>query len=440
MNFRDTLRINEKGHLEIGGCDTTELAAKFGTPLYLLDEKYIREMCRMYREALLSEYGDGEVVYASKALSCKALYSIARSEGLGADVVSGGELYTALEGGMPADRIYFHGNNKTEQEIVYALKSGVGTLVVDGNDEIDFLDSICEREGKKASVILRVNPGVEAHTHHYIQTTKVDSKFGLSIKSGAAEDGVKDILSRKNLNFRGFHCHIGSQIFELKPFRVAVGILVEFIKEMKEKHGFQARDLNLGGGFGIWYAEGDRKAKASDYKDFVKVICDALRENCDSLGVKRPRLVLEPGRSIVGEAGITLYTVGNIKDIKDIRKYVSIDGGMFDNPRYALYQARYTAILANRANEEPSEKVSIAGKCCESGDLIGADFMLPPARRGDLIAVFSTGAYNYSMASNYNRNAVPPVVLCREGKAEYIVKPQTYEDIARNDVFPSWIE
>ncbi len=439
MNFRETLKINDRGHLEIGGCDSTELAANFGTPLYCLDEKHIRDMCRVYRETLLAEYGDGLVLYASKALSCKALYKIVYSEGLGADVVSGGELYTALEGGMPAEKIYFHGNNKTEREIVYALNSGVGTIVVDGDDEIDFLSSVCEREGKRASVLLRVNPGVEAHTHHYIQTSKVDSKFGLSIKSGDAEQGVKNILSKKNLDLKGFHCHIGSQIFELKPFQVAVAIALEFIAEMKEKYGLATRELNLGGGFGIWYVEGDRKARAEDYKDFIKVICDAVKENCERLNLDRPRLLLEPGRSIVGEAGITLYTVGNIKEIKGIRKYVSIDGGMFDNPRYALYQAKYTVMLAGRANEQPAEKVTIAGKCCESGDIIAADVMLPPAKRGDILAVFSTGAYNYSMASNYNRNAVPPVVLCRDGKAEYIVKPQSYEDIARNDAFASWL-
>jgi len=439
MNLRETLRINERGHLEIGGCDTVELAAKFGTPLYCLDEKHIRDMCRAYRDALTAGYGEAQALYASKALSCKALYKIVHSEGLGADVVSSGELYTALSGGMPADKIYFHGNNKTGQEIVYALNSGVGTIVIDGDDEIDFLSSICEREGKRASVLLRVNPGVEAHTHHYIQTSKVDSKFGLSIKSGDAERGVKNILSRKQLDLKGFHCHIGSQIFELKPFKVAVAIILDFAAEMRRKYGLITRELNLGGGLGIWYAKGDRKTNVKDYKDFVKVICDAVRENCERISLDRPRLLLEPGRSIVGEAGITLYTVGNIKDIKGIRKYVGIDGGMFDNPRYALYQAKYTAILANRASEQPAEKVSIAGKCCESGDLIAVDVMLPPAKRGDILAVFSTGAYNYSMASNYNRNAVPPVVLCKGGQAEYIVKPQSYEDIARNDTFASWL-
>lgn len=439
MNYRETLKIKAGGHLEIGGCDTVNLAKKYGTPLYVFDEKHIRDMCGIYKNTLEKEYGGGKVLYASKAFSCKAMYKIAHSEGLGADVVSGGELYTALSAGMPPEKIYFHGNNKTESELRFALESGVGTIVVDGQDEIDFLNGICKGMGKRARVILRVNPGVEAHTHHYIQTTKVDSKFGLSIKTGAALDGIKCALEKSNLDFKGLHCHIGSQIFEIKPFIIAVEILCELIKQVKDELGVAIEELNLGGGFGIWYSEGDKKMRLSDYGEFIKTVTNSLKQNIEKLGLKKPALVLEPGRAIVGEAGITLYTVGNIKDIKDIRKYVSIDGGMFDNPRYALYQAKYSAALANRADEKPVEKISIAGKCCESGDLIGADIMLPKAERGDIMAIFSTGAYNYSMASNYNRNAIPPAVLCLNGKSEYIIKPQTYEDILRNDAVPDYL-
>lgn len=439
MNYRETLKVNTAGHLEIGGCDCTELVKKFGTPLYAIDEKQIRDMCRVYKQTLDKEYGDCKILYASKALSCKALYKIVYSEGLGADVVSGGELFTALAGGMPAEDIYFHGNNKTEKELLYAIENNINTIVVDGNDEIDFLDNICKKLNKTVKVILRVNPGVEAHTHHYIQTSKVDSKFGLSIKTGSALEGVKNLLSKKFLDFKGFHCHIGSQIFELKPFVIAVEILFDLIKQIKDEFNYDIKEVNFGGGFGIWYSEGDRKASCAEYKDFIKVISDAVKDNVAKYGVIKPHLVLEPGRAIVGEAGITLYTVGNIKEIKDLRKYISIDGGMFDNPRYALYQAKYSVVLANRANDTAEEKVSVAGKCCESGDLIGVDLMLPKAKRGDIVAVFSTGAYNYSMASNYNRNAVPPMVLCNNGKAEYIIKPQTYEDIARNDLVPDYL-
>jgi diaminopimelate decarboxylase len=348
------------------------------------------------------------VLYASKALSCKALYKIVNSEGLGADVVSGGELYTALSAGMPADKIYFHGNNKTEKELVYALSNGIGAIVADSLDEIDFLDGICKGLGKKTRVLLRVNPGVEAHTHHYIQTAKPDSKFGLSVANGAALEGVKRIIEKEYLYFGGLHAHIGSQIFEIKSFTIAVQTLFDFISKIKTETDKDVKELNLGGGFGIWYSEGDRKASVSDYKGFIKVISDAVKENAERTGTVKPRIVLEPGRAIVGEAGITLYTVGNTKEIRDLRKYISIDGGMFDNPRYALYQAKYSAVLANRANEEPTEKVTIAGKCCESGDLIAVDIMMPPANRGDILAVFSTGAYNYSMASNYNRKRRTP--------------------------------
>jgi diaminopimelate decarboxylase len=433
MNYRDTLRINGEGVLEIGGVAATDLARQFKTPLYVLDEKHIRDMCAVYASSLKEFYGENAIaLYASKALCCKAIYGIVKEEGLGADVVSAGELYTAIKGGMEPEKVFFHGNNKTEEEIVYALKSGIGALVLNGGEEVDFVGEICAREKKTINVLLRVNPGVEAHTHHYIQTAKTDSKFGVAI--GDATETVNKILQNKNLNLLGFHSHIGSQIFEIKPFLVAIDILFKFIGEVKQKFGYSPKALNLGGGYGIWYAEGDKKLKLDDYREFTRQICDCVKENIAKYGIEKPRLIMEPGRSVVGEAGVTLYTVGNIKEIKGIKKYVAIDGGMTDNPRYMLYQAKYSAIIANRANDPADDIVTIAGKCCESGDLIGENIKLGKAKRGDILAVFSTGAYNYAMASNYNRNPVPAVVLCKDGKAREIVKRQSLEDLARNDL------
>lgn len=437
IHTRDTLKINEKGHLEIGGADCVALAEQFSTPLYVFDEAYIRRMMRIYQDTINTEYqGKGLVLYASKAFSCEAVYSIARSEGIGVDVVSGGELYTALRAGFPADKITMHGNNKLPYEIEQALDARIGMIVVDSHSEADFIEWEAEKRGIVQNVLIRINPGVEAHTHAYVQTATPDSKFGFSVANGAAEEITGYVLSKPHLRLHGYHCHIGSQIFEKQSFVLAVRKNLAFMAEMKAKLGFEADSLNMGGGFGIWYAEGDAMIDVDGYADYLRALISTVKEGCAELGLRLPYLYLEPGRSIVGEAGITLYTVGAIKEIPGIRKYIAIDGGMFDNPRYALYQSKYTAILANRAAEEATELVSIAGKCCESGDLIGVDFNLPKANTGDILAVLSTGAYNYSMASNYNRNLIPPVVLVKDGKAEYIVKPQSYEDLVRNDTIP----
>lgn len=437
IHTRDTLKINEKGHLEIGGADCVALAEQFSTPLYVFDEAYIRRMMRIYQDTINTEYqGKGLVLYASKAFSCEAVYSIARSEGIGVDVVSGGELYTALRAGFPADKITMHGNNKLPYEIEQALDARIGMIVVDSHSEADFIEREAEKRGIVQNVLIRINPGVEAHTHAYVQTATPDSKFGFSVANGAAEEMTGYVLSKPHLRLHGYHCHIGSQIFEKQSFVLAVRKNLAFMAEMKAKLGFEADSLNMGGGFGIWYAEGDAMIDVDGYADYLRALITTVKEGCEELGLRLPYLYLEPGRSIVGEAGITLYTVGAIKEIPGIRKYIAIDGGMFDNPRYALYQSKYTAILANRATEEATELVSIAGKCCESGDLIGVDFNLPKANTGDILAVLSTGAYNYSMASNYNRNLIPPVVLVKDGKAEYIVKPQSYEDLVRNDTIP----
>lgn len=437
MNTRDTLKINAAGRLQIGGADAVELAKKFGTPLYVFDEKHIRDMMRVYRNAISRLYGgNGLVLYASKAFSCKAVYSIAKSENIGVDVVSGGELYTALQAGFPADKIYMHGNNKLEYELEFAVKSGVGIIVVDSFSEAEILDNLAAAAGRKQRVIARINPGVEAHTHAYVQTARTDSKFGFSIADGSAEEITRHLLGLKNLDFKGYHCHIGSQIFEKQSFVIAAGKLMDFICEIKQKLGYEAEILNLGGGFGVWYNDEDPKMQLEDYYAYMQCVIDEIKEKAEKYALKQPFLVIEPGRSIVGEAGITLYTVGAIKDIPGVRKYVAIDGGMFENPRYALYQSKYTVIVADRADAECTQKVSIAGKCCESGDLIAVDVPLPEVNSGDILAVLTTGAYNYSMASNYNRNFIPPAVLVNEGKAEYIIKPQNYEDLTRNDVIP----
>ncbi len=438
MNFRNTLKINEKGHLEIGGADCVELAKQFGTPLYVYDEAHIRNMMRVYRETIEEEYaGRGLVLYASKAFSCEAMYAIAKSEGIGADVVSGGELYTAMQAGFPARDIYMHGNNKLPQEISYALDCGVGTIVVDAYSEADLIEAEAQRRGVIQNVLLRINPGVEAHTHAYVQTATPDSKFGFSIQDGAAEQITRYVLARKHLRLMGYHCHIGSQIFEKQSFVLAVEKCLKFMAEMRQKLNFETEELNMGGGFGVWYTDADAKIPAEGYRDYLSALIAAVKKGCADYNLRLPRILIEPGRSIVAEAGVTLYTVGAIREIPGLRKYVAIDGGMFENPRFCLYRSKYTALLANRAAEPCTERVSLAGKCCESGDLIGDDFNLPAANTGDIVAVLTTGAYNYSMASNYNRNFIPPAVLVKDGKAEYIVKPQTYEDLVRNDVLPA---
>lgn len=441
MNGNKFLKINDKGHLEIGGCDTVELAAEFGTPLYVFDELRIREMMDVYRDAINNLYGgNGLVLYASKAFSCMAVYKIAAQEGIGVDVVSGGELYTALKAGFPAEKIYMHGNNKLPRELEMSVKNGVGTIVVDAYDEADMLDSLCAEAGRKQDVLIRINPGVEAHTHAFVQTARTDSKFGFSVSDGTADKITSYILKKSNLRLKGYHCHIGSQIFEKQSFVLAARKAMDFIAKIKAETGFEADTLNIGGGFGIWYTDEDVKLDVQGYNGYMEALLGEIKAKAAELSLKQPFIVIEPGRSIVGEAGITLYTAGAIKDIPGIKKYVAIDGGMFDNPRYALYQSKYTVMLANRANEKCTEKVTIAGKCCESGDIIAVDVPLPAAKRGDIVAVLSTGAYNYSMASNYNRNFIPPAILCKDGKAEYIIKPQTYEDIVRNDVLPQHLK
>ena len=433
MNERDTLR-NANGKLEIGGISCESLAKEFGTPLYVMDQTYIENMCKIYSDTLKNEYGDGMIAYASKAFSCKEIYRIINDMGIGADSVSGGELFTANSVNFPMKKICFHGNNKTIEELKMAVDYGVQYVVIDSYGEADTLNEVCKAKGVTQNVLIRVNPGVEAHTHHFIQTANIDSKFGFSISNGDAEKIIKYTVSKSNLNLVGLHCHIGSQIFETKSFVLAVEKMTDFYKKIKDELKIEFDVLNLGGGFGIWYADGDSKKSYNEYATYIKTIADTLKKCIKTKGIKKPYLILEPGRSIVGEAGITLYTVGRIKEIKNVKNYVAIDGGMFENPRFALYQAKYTVVAANKLNSDKKVKYTIAGKCCESGDIIAEDCMLPKIEEGDLLAVLSTGAYNYSMSSNYNRNLIPPVVMVKNGKARYVVKPQSYEDLIRNDI------
>lgn len=421
------------GELIIGGCGANDLAKKYGTPLYVFDVDRAVSTAAAYIGILEKEYPDFTVCYASKAFCCTGIYSFLAPLGVGADVVSGGELYTALKGGMPADRIYFHGNNKTESEISYAIDAGVECFVIDSEREIEL---IAKHTKKPQNVLVRVNPGVEAHTHRFIQTTTPDSKFGFSIADGSAARIVKSLQNYKNIKFVGLSCHIGSQIFELEPFEIAIEKTTDFILELN-RSGIDVKRLDLGGGFGIHYLKGDLPLTPEKYMAHT---AKCLKSAVERKHINPPRLVVEPGRSIVGEAGVTLYTVGAIKTIKDVKTYAAVDGGMFENPRVAMYDAEYTAVVADRVNAERTHKYSIAGKCCESGDVLIEGIMLPELHAGDILAVPSTGAYHYSMASNYNKNAVPPVVAVRNGSSAYMVKPQTYEDIVRNDVIPVFSE
>ncbi len=424
------------GHLYIGGCDTVKLAEQYGTPLYVMDETYIRRIMKAYIDAVKNSGLGGKVLYASKACLTLALCKIAQQEGLGLDVVSSGELYTAVKADFPRDRIYMHGNNKSAGDIEFAVKEGIGNIVIDNFYEIDLIDSLAKKYGKTMNVSLRIKPGIEAHTHEYIKTGTIDSKFGLGIEDGEALKAIKQILEKDNLNFLGFHCHIGSQIFELEPFRMAVDVLIDFALAVKRDTGYLIKEINFGGGFGITYTHEDAPLEPHEY---LKALIEKLKERCEKENIPVFDFAIEPGRSIVGESGITLYTIGSIKDIKGVRKYISVDGGMGDNPRYALYQAKYNAVIAGRADEKPQETVTVAGRCCESGDMLIYDIELPRVNSGDILAVFSTGAYNFSMASNYNRLPVPAIVLACDGKSELMVKPQSFEDLLRNDVIPSWL-
>lgn len=427
--------VNENGHLTIGGADAVELARHFGTPAYVLDENVIRSNCREYLSAATREFGhDALPLYASKALCFTGIYKIVAEEGLGVDCVSSGELYTACKAGFPADKIYFHGNNKTDADISFAMDMGVGRFVVDNADELYAVAREAARRKIRQGILLRITPGIDPHTHRAVVTGNVDSKFGSAIVTGQAMDIVKKAIAADSVDLIGLHCHIGSQIFDIEPFADAADIMVRFIADIKRECAFEIRELNLGGGLGVRYTENDREIS---YSGAISDIARIVRSFCESNAIRMPRVVLEPGRSLVAAAGATLYTVGTVKEIPDFRNYVSVDGGMPDNPRYALYQSQYTAVIANKASEPRSYKATIAGRCCESGDLIGENMDIQSPERGDILAVLVTGAYNYSMASNYNRLPRPPVIMVKDGEARIAVHRESYDDLIRNDVFDS---
>ena len=432
MFISKSLATNKEGHLTVGGADTIALANTFGTPLYVFDENLIIENMRSYKESIDTYYdGRGIVFYASKAFSCKEMARIAAREGLGLDVMSGGELFTAQTVDFPLDRVCYHGNNKDFEEIKQAVESGVGRIVADSGEELFVIDKIAKSLSKKQKVLLRVTPGVEAHTHEFIRTGQIDSKFGVTLENGSAFEVVSEARKLENIELAGIHSHIGSQIFDEEPFICAARVLVGFMSKVKKELGVNLYELNLGGGFGIKYTKED---KPKPYRTYMKDLIAGLCQACEDFKVEKPFIMFEPGRSIVGAAGITLYTVGGVKVIPGVRKYVSVNGGMSDNPRYILYEAEYEALLAAQPYEEGTETVTIVGKHCESGDVLIKDIKMPKIAIGDTLAVLATGAYNYSMASNYNRVPRPAAVMVRDGVPRVIIKRESYEDIVRNDI------
>lgn len=431
MFVSKNLSVNEKGHLTIGGLDTVDLAQNYGTPLYVMDEDLIRENCRSFKQSIDKYYGGkGLVCYASKSFCCKAVCRIMAEEGIGLDVVSEGELYTAASVGFPMDKVHFHGNNKTDRELLLAVQYGVGAVVVDNIFELERLNKVAAENGVKVNIMFRIKPGIDAHTHDFVRTGQIDSKFGFALETGEAFEAVKKALELENVNLSGLHCHIGSQIFDIDPFVLAAEVMINFIAKISDELNYEVKELNLGGGFGIKYTDDDTPVP---YDRYMEKVSAKVKELCGEKNIALPYIVIEPGRSIAAPAGITLYTVGGIKHIPNIRTYVSVDGGMCDNPRYALYKSKYDAVIANKADQPRSETVTIAGKCCESGDLIGEGMPLQKAEAGDIAAVLATGAYNYSMSSNYNRIPKPAVVMVSGGKSRVVVKRETLEDIIRND-------
>lgn len=419
-----------KNVLEISGVSVEQLAATCKTPLYVYDENKIRQQLSMYHELFQSKDFDTEVLYASKAFSCKAMVELVKTYGLSLDVVSGGELFTAYQAGFPMERVYFHGNNKSYEELEIAVKYGVGTIIIDNDMECDALVSIMKNAGTSIKTMLRVNPGVEAHTHKYIVTAHVDSKFGISIlREQEIADMIHKLTSIPNITFEGFHSHIGSQIFDKEAYVAEIGNLCEFMKIMQERFGITCSSLNLGGGFAAYYTQADHPIPLQDVCKTILDTCKAQKEAC---GLSFHKVMIEPGRSIVAEAGSTLYRIGYQKQTEN-KKYLFVDGGMSDNIRPALYQAEYACDIANRMNEEKTEKVTVAGKCCESGDILVEDVMLPEAKQNDLLIIYTTGAYGYSMASNYNKLGKPAVVFVKDGVVRVVVKRESYQDMNAMD-------
>lgn len=413
------------------GCDTVKLAEKYKTPLYVMSEDYIKDRLREIRESFLEKHPKTMAVYASKAFLTKEMARIINKSGIGMDVVSGGELYTAIQVGFPMEKIIFHGNNKTKDELELAIENNVGRIVIDYLEEMDLIEEIGKKHNKKVNILFRISPGIDSHTHKYIQTGQVDSKFGIPLDEKTIRTAMEKALKLEFTELRGFHFHIGSQISDNGNHIKAIKIMTELMKKVKDEYGFVVKELNTGGGYGIHYSEGEERKPLSYFTD---AIIKELEERCKEYELERPLVIIEPGRWVVGEAGITIYTIGAIKEIPGIRTYVSIDGGMPDNPRPSLYEAKYEAVVINKADKELIDIVTIAGKCCESGDILIWDLKAPKLETGDMLAVLSTGAYNYSMSSNYNRIPRPAVVMISEGKDRLIVKRENYDDLLRNDI------
>ena len=428
--FPDSAEVDSQGELILGGCKASDLAAEYGTPVYVLDEDTLRARCRSFIDEFRKIYPATSVSYACKAYINPILAKLFLEEGMGFDVVSGGELATTVNAGIPMDEVYFHGNNKTPQELEEALEHSIGWVVVDSFHEIELLDRLAGEAGKAQNILIRVSPGVDPHTHEYTTTGILDSKFGFSIQTGHAAEAIRLGLAAKNLNLRGLHFHLGSPIFELEPYRVAVDLVLRFAAQFREE-GLELQRFSPGGGFAISYKREDEPPTVSDY---AEAIISTMTETCQDLGMELPSLVIEPGRAIIGPAGVALYRVGAIKDVPGVRKFVSVDGGMGDNIRPALYQAEYEVLAANKANQELVEKVTIAGKYCESGDLLATDVMLPKLDAGDLLAIPAAGAYCPSMASTYNMNPKPPMVLVKDGKSRLIRRRETYQDLLHLDL------
>lgn len=429
----DNLSVNSDGILLFGGRNTVELISKYGSPLYVMDEKRIRKNCRIYIDSMKKYFGGRSVpLFASKANSFKQIYRIVNEEGMGADVVSSGEIYTAKSAGFPLEKTYFHGNNKTDWDIRYAIDCKVGYFVADNEEEICAIDRIAGEKNVNQKILIRLTPGIDPHTYEAVATGKVDSKFGSAIVTGEAERITKIALSKRNITLCGFHCHVGSQVFDSDVYISAAEIMLGFIADMKKKYGYVTGQLNLGGGYGVRYTEKD---PVIDIEANIKLVAETLKKFALKFEIDLPDILMEPGRSIVADAGITLYTVGSVKRIPEYKNYVSIDGGMPDNPRYALYKSSYTVLAAGKMNEKCDFQCSVVGRCCESGDIIQEGVYLPLSIcRGDIIAVLTTGAYNYSMASNYNRIPRLPIIMIN-GDDDYIaVKRESFEDLVRNDI------
>ena len=430
----DNITVGQNGHLYFAGQDTVELAKQYGTPLYLMDEDKIRESCRIYKNAFAKHFGENaRPLYASKANCFKRIYEIMREEDMGIDVVSSGEMYTAIQAGYDLSRAYFHSNNKTDADIAYGMDNGIGYFVADNVEEIKAIEAEAARRGIKQKVLLRLTPGIDPHTYEAIATGKVDSKFGSAIETGQAEEITVFTLAQPHVELMGFHCHVGSQVFGEDIFERAAVVMLEFIADMKAKHGYLAPQLDLGGGYGVRYVESDPYL---DVDTKVGQVAAAIKETCARLNIEMPEIHMEPGRSIVAAAGMTLYTCGTVKKIPGYKNYVSIDGGMPDNPRFALYGSKYTCLVANKMNEECDFVASIVGRCCESGDIIQEGVSVPSSvGRGDTVAVCTTGAYNYSMASNYNRLPRAPIVMLRGGNESYVaVRRESFADLCISDL------